>query len=92
MVLDVRSVVALGEYRLRVTFEDGAGGDVDLAPHLTFEGVFAPLRDPVFFASVRVDPDLGTICWPNGADIDPLVLHAWVFHTALPDFSRDEVA
>lgn len=27
------------------------------------------------FRKVRVDPDIGTISWPNGADIDPLVLH-----------------
>jgi hypothetical protein len=30
--------------------------------------------DPQFFRSVQVDPELGTIVWPNGADIDPDVL------------------
>ena len=28
-----------------------------------------------FFAQVRVDDELGTVVWPNGADLDPLVLH-----------------
>jgi Protein of unknown function (DUF2442) len=30
---------------------------------------------PTFFAQVRVDDDLGTVVWPDGADLDPLVLH-----------------
>jgi hypothetical protein len=34
------------------------------------------LRDPTFFAAVRVDLEAGTVVWPNGADLDPLVLHA----------------
>ena len=27
------------------------------------------------FNEVRVDPEIGTITWPNGADLDPDVLH-----------------
>ena len=38
--------------------------------------MFAPLRDPSFFSQVRVDEEAGTIVWPNGADMDPLVLHS----------------
>ncbi len=53
-------------------------GEVDLEPLLSFQGVFAPLRDPAYFARVRVNPGLGTICWPNGADWDPLVLYSLV--------------
>ena len=53
-------------------------GEVDLEPLLSFHGVFAPLRDPAYFARVRVNPDLGTICWPNDADWDPLVLYSLV--------------
>jgi hypothetical protein len=38
--------------------------------------VFEPLRqDQQLFRQVRVDPELGTIVWPNGADMDPDVLH-----------------
>jgi hypothetical protein len=37
--------------------------------------VFASLADPNFFARVRVDDELGTVVWPHGADLDPLVLH-----------------
>jgi hypothetical protein len=41
-------------------------------------GVFAPLADPFYFAQVRADDELGTIIWPNGADIAPENLHRLV--------------
>ena len=34
------------------------------------------MRDPAYFAQVRVDPELGTVVWPNGAELDPDVLYA----------------
>jgi hypothetical protein len=37
--------------------------------------VFEPLRDEAFFAQVAVDPELGTVVWPNGADLAPDALH-----------------
>jgi len=40
--------------------------------------VFEPLRDPAYFAKLRVDPELGTVVWPNGADLDPDVLYGHV--------------
>jgi hypothetical protein len=50
---------------------------VDLADELSGSvgPMFEPLRDPDFFKQVRVDEQLGTIVWPNGADMDPVVLH-----------------
>ena len=69
-------VEVLGHYRLRLTFSDGLTGDVDLSHVRDWAGVFAPLRDPDVFAQVRVDPEIGTITWPNGADLAPEVLHA----------------
>lgn len=43
-----------------------------------FTGVFAPFEDRAYFVQVRVNPDTGTICWPNGADLDPDVLYALI--------------
>jgi hypothetical protein len=36
--------------------------------------VFEPLKDPEVFRQVRVDEELGTVVWPNGADLDPDLL------------------
>jgi hypothetical protein len=81
-VPSVVSVEQTGPYRLRLRFDDGAEGEIDIRNTTTFEGVFEPLNDPAFFAQVRVDEDAGTIVWPNGADLDPLVLHSKV--TGIP--------
>ena len=37
--------------------------------------MFEPLRDVDSFAKVAVDDELGTVVWPNGADLAPEVLH-----------------
>jgi hypothetical protein len=76
MLKDIVAVKPLGEYRLYLRFEDGVDGIVDLAGHLAFRGVFEPLRDTACFALVRVDNELGTVAWPNGADLDPDVLYS----------------
>jgi hypothetical protein len=60
---------------VHVRFADGVAGDVDLAYLLDFGGVFEPLRDPQFFAQVRVYPEGCTIFWPNEADIAPETLY-----------------
>ena len=75
-MIDVVEVRTLGDHRLFVRFEDGVQGEIDIAELIRFDGVFAPLRDPVRFAEVRVDPELRTLGWPNGADLDPDVLYS----------------
>ena len=51
-------------------FQDGTTGEVGLAPEL--EGpILEPLRDPEVFKQFRVDAELHTLAWPNGADIAP---------------------
>jgi Protein of unknown function (DUF2442) len=61
-------------YVVRVMFADGEVRDVDITPLLDTE-VFSPLRDPSMFEQVRVDEEIGTIAWPNGADLDPDVIY-----------------
>lgn len=73
----VTDVEYLDGYRLRLTFADGLVKVLDLEAKLldAVGPVFEPLRDPTFFAQVRVDHELGTIVWPNGADLAPDALH-----------------
>jgi hypothetical protein len=81
---EVRAVEHLGGHRLRLTFADGLIGDVDLTSRLagSVGPVFEPLRDVEYFAQVTVDEELGTIVWPNGADLAPDVLHDQVMSLA----------
>lgn len=58
-----------------LTFSDGHVRNVDLEP-LMRGPIFQRVRDDRgLFSEVRVDPELGTIVWPNGADLDPDVLY-----------------
>lgn len=71
---DIVDVEVTGDHSLRVTFDDQAVRDVSLEGQL--EGpVFEPLRDPDLFAQARVDRESGTIVWPTGADLDPIVVY-----------------
>jgi hypothetical protein len=76
MIKDIVEVRPLGGHRIFIRFEDGVQGELNIADFVRFDGVFEALRDPARFAEVRVDRDLGTICWPNGADLAPDVLYA----------------
>jgi len=70
----VREVTYASEYKLLLTFEDRSVRLVDLEPHLDGE-IFEPLKDIHYFKTVRVNPDLDTIVWGNGADVFPDFLY-----------------
>ena len=72
--LEVTAVSCLGPTTLLVTFQDGSLRRVELADELWGEA-FEPLRAPGFFRHVRVNPETGTVEWPNGADLAPGFLH-----------------
>ena len=66
-------------YRLRVHFDDGTAQSIDFRPVLEGE-VFGPLRTLSLFNQVRIDSEVQTLVWPNGADFDPATLHDWPKH------------
>jgi Protein of unknown function (DUF2442)/Domain of unknown function (DUF4160) len=66
----------LDGYVVRLRFEDGTAGDVDLGYLLEYGGIFEPLADPLYFREMVVDREAGTIVWPNDADIAPETLYA----------------
>jgi hypothetical protein len=65
-------------------FDDDVVGEVDVARLIKFEGIFAPLKGPKRFAEVFLNRELGTVCWPNGADLDPAVLYSTSTGTSVP--------
>ena len=77
----VRSVEVIAPHVLRVQFDDGTEQTIDLRPVLAGE-LYGPLRDLSLFNQVRIDPEVHTLVWPNGADFDPATLHDW------PEYAR----
>lgn len=70
----VTQATVLRHYVIEVTFTDGTRRRIDLEPRLRNRGpIFQPLHDPDYFAKMRVG--VGTIEWPNGADIAPETLY-----------------
>ncbi len=90
MLKDIVSVQPIQPHQLYLRFEDGAAGTVDLNQILEFSGVFAALRDPDYFATVQIDPEIGTIGWSNGADLDPDVLYSIVTQQPIADYASSE--
>lgn len=77
----VRAVEVVAPSTIQVTFDDGLTRRIDLSSVLVGD-LFGPLRDPAVFDQVRVDPEVHTVVWPNGADFDPATLHDWPAHEA----------
>jgi len=74
MILHVREAKYLRNYIIWLRFNDGAEGEVDLSEELEGE-MFAPLKDIEKFKSFKVDSDIDTIVWGNGADLAPEFLY-----------------
>jgi hypothetical protein len=73
---DVTKVEIIGDYLLRLTFDDGTQQEIYFKP-LLYGPIFEPLRDLKQFNQVTLNPDTGTIEWPTGADFNPTLLHNW---------------
>jgi hypothetical protein len=74
-VIDVTAARVLARYVVELTFETGETRVIDLEPLLQGP-VFQPLVDDyALFKQLRVDPEAGTVVWPNGADISPRTLY-----------------
>jgi len=86
VMVAVTQVEPLEAYRLRLRFDDGSERVVDLADVL-WGPMAEPLREPGYFRQVRVDPELRTIAWPNGFDLDPDVLHGDYEPDPAPDLA-----
>jgi hypothetical protein len=75
----VRAVEIVSNYTLQVQFDDHTEQTINFRPRLAGE-LFGPLRELKLFNEVRIDPEVKTLVWPNGADFDPATLHDWPAH------------
>ena len=73
---DVTDFQIVGDYTIRVVFDDGSMQLIDFQPVLYGE-MYGPLRDMSLFNQVRLDREIATLVWPNQADFDPWTLHEW---------------
>jgi Protein of unknown function (DUF2442) len=87
MLKDIVVVKPLDAYQLFLRFEDGIEGVIDISQLISFSGIFVPLKDAAYFAQVQIHPELGTIVWQNGADLDPDVLYSIIAGSPIPDYS-----
>ena len=77
-LIDIIAVRPLPKRQLDLTFENGLRAIVEMDRVLkNYTGIFAPLLDENYFLQVKVDTELGTIVWPNGADVCPDVLYSF---------------
>src|SRR5436190_13037528 len=70
----VTNFEVVAPYTLTIEFNDGLLRTINFQPALVGE-VFGPLREPSVFNAVKIDPEVWTLVWPNGADFDPAMPH-----------------
>jgi hypothetical protein len=88
-IYKVRSVKVTAPHTLSVGFDDGTEQTIDFRPVLGGQ-LYGPLRELSVFNRVRIDPEVHTLVWPNGADFDPALLHDWPQHAqALAERARE---
>ena len=75
----IRSFKKAGRYTLEISFDDRCKRIIDFEPILAGD-LYGPLKNPKVFNRVRLDPEIHTLVWPNGADFDPAILHNWAKH------------
>ena len=69
---DIIAAHAISPRTLSIQFDNGYQGALNLDDFINnYTGVFKPLLDPEYFNRLSINTDLGTICWPNGADLCP---------------------
>ena len=75
-IIDVVAARILARYIVELVFEDGERRVIDLEPYLDGPVFQALAEDYALLRAMHVDPEAGTVVWPNGADISPRTLYA----------------
>ena len=74
MILHVKEAKYLHDYVIWLKFNNGVEGEIDLKDELYGE-VFELLKDINTFKKFKVDKEIETIVWKNGADFAPEFLY-----------------
>jgi hypothetical protein len=74
MILHVKEAKYLYDYVIWLRFNNGSEGEVDLKNEL-YGTMFEPLQDIQLFKTFKVDQEMETIVWANGADFAPEFLY-----------------
>jgi len=75
-IYKVKAFRKIAPYTLKVEFNDGTVREIYFYPILKGK-LYGALRDLSLFNQVKIDPEVHTLVWPNGADFDPATLHDW---------------
>ena len=75
-IYKVCSFKIVAPYTVQVEFDDRTMQTINFRPILAGE-LYGPLRELSVFNQVKVDSEVHTLVWPNGADFDPATLHDW---------------
>ena len=78
MFLHITSAKYLEDYKIRVAFNDGREGIADLSNALKGP-VFEAIKEKASFSQFKVDKELETVVWPNGADMAPEYIYYLAF-------------
>lgn len=75
MLVSVKEAEYLEDYKIKLTFDDGKSGIVDLKQTIfnDHREIFKSLRDKSYFKSFQLDT--WTLTWDNGVDLSPEFLY-----------------
>ncbi len=72
----IKSFQIIGLHTIKICFENNTCKTINFSPVLYGE-MYGPLKDTEFFKRVKLDDEVHTLVWPNGADFDPSLLYHW---------------
>ena len=74
MYFEIKEAVFQKEHQIRMRFEDGSVGTVDLSDYLKEDTVFSQFSSEEYFKDFKIE--YGTLVWGNGeVDIAPETLY-----------------
>ena len=86
MYYDIINAEYLGDYKIKLTFENNKTGIVDLKHYIKKQGIFKRFANIKYFQKFYIDKELGVLCWPDGLDIAPETIYSEATGEPLPEW------